>query len=793
MFAPKVAKPQAKLAESSERRLSSQRASLVARPFGGSAIERALLLQQTIGNQATARLLARQTSRPAVSNPPIDYEQEAGATENAMTSRGASWDFSQIPLFPPDRASRSHGSSPQPAIIQRKLVVGQDNDQLEHEADRAADQVMRMPAPDVSTTAAPPQISRKCAACEEEQNLQKKPAGPQAAAGEAPASVHEVLRSPGQPLDAATRAYFEPRFKYDFSAVRVHADAQATESARQISSLAYTVGTNVVFRSDTYAPDTPAGKGLLAHEMAHIVQQRHATANGPLSLGRPGGLAEQEAELAANRVTAGQQVALPRATENAAQVVRRSPGPKKPTPPSPPEWLGPLQASATHLSGDLWEVRLTGLGLSPVGPHKQMQAYLRTFNQNRPRGVERMVSAHIIGGEHIRDLGWDMPYDEAPCVGVSQSQHDKWSGEINSHMGSKGMGGGRATKTTGRTIIGPDVVKAIHADVYMHFPELRDISLRIINLEAKRIMGAKYGMPKPTSPMDVHKGSPMPAPKSPMDVHKGSPMPAPKSPMDVHKGSPMPKPKSSMDPTELLGIEPEVATPTTWRPRFNISGRTVRFGLSFRTIAATFGEFALTVGLSIAFEFLKRWMINNAIEDKYKEGWKAVGSKIDTQMDELKPEIAKQQLKLDEGEKVFANVVVKVYWIHHRISSHFQTTEWDEPDVVLADIYLMTKPVERERSYEAQVNLGSDRYPNMVKSKVDEFTRGFEVQVFSDDELVEFRDLYTDYLARKRRLYVDPYNAKLRDEVHALRKQIGDTYGPDAWPLEIEEAAGTAP
>ncbi|MEN3350507.1 MAG: hypothetical protein V7632_4142, partial [Bradyrhizobium sp.] len=62
MFAPKVAKPQTKLAESSECRLSSQRASLVARPFGGSAIERALLLQQTIGNQATARLLTRQTS-----------------------------------------------------------------------------------------------------------------------------------------------------------------------------------------------------------------------------------------------------------------------------------------------------------------------------------------------------------------------------------------------------------------------------------------------------------------------------------------------------------------------------------------------------------------------------------------------------------------------------------------------------------------------------------------------------------------------------------------------------------
>src|SRR5262245_60811956 len=91
------------------------------------------------------------------------------ATQNTMTeetSRGASWDFSKIPLFPPDRPSR--GSFPQPSIIQRKLVVGEPNDPLEHEADRVADQVMpgAMPAPEVSLAAAPPQLSRKCAGCE---------------------------------------------------------------------------------------------------------------------------------------------------------------------------------------------------------------------------------------------------------------------------------------------------------------------------------------------------------------------------------------------------------------------------------------------------------------------------------------------------------------------------------------------------------------------------------------------------------------------------------------------------
>ena len=89
--------------------------------------------------------------------------------------------------------------------IQPKLEIGAVDDPLEHEADHVADQVMRMPV----LTSAPPRISRKCEACEEEEEkLQKKEAGPQTAAGEAPAIVHEVLRSPGRPLDAKTARVF---------------------------------------------------------------------------------------------------------------------------------------------------------------------------------------------------------------------------------------------------------------------------------------------------------------------------------------------------------------------------------------------------------------------------------------------------------------------------------------------------------------------------------------------------------------------------------------------------------
>lgn len=92
-------------------------------------------------------------------------------------------------------------------------------------------------------------------------------------ATEVPQIIHDVLRSPGQPLDAETRAFMEPRFGHDFGQVRVHTDAKAAESARAVNALAYTVGRDVVLGTSQYAPGNPSGRQLLAHEMAHVLQQ----------------------------------------------------------------------------------------------------------------------------------------------------------------------------------------------------------------------------------------------------------------------------------------------------------------------------------------------------------------------------------------------------------------------------------------------------------------------------------------------------------------------------------------
>jgi Domain of unknown function (DUF4157) len=89
-----------------------------------------------------------------------------------------------------------------------------------------------------------------------------------------PPIVHEVLRSPGQPLTNDTRAFMEPRFGHDFSGVRVHTDLRAADSAQAVNALAYTVGQDVVFGAGQHRPQTLVGQRLLAHELAHTIQQR---------------------------------------------------------------------------------------------------------------------------------------------------------------------------------------------------------------------------------------------------------------------------------------------------------------------------------------------------------------------------------------------------------------------------------------------------------------------------------------------------------------------------------------
>jgi uncharacterized protein DUF4157 len=89
----------------------------------------------------------------------------------------------------------------------------------------------------------------------------------------APSVVQDALNSPGHSLDQSTRERMETGLGYDFSRVRVHADANASAANRAVNSNAFTVGHDVVFGDGQYRPHTADGQRLLAHELAHVVQQ----------------------------------------------------------------------------------------------------------------------------------------------------------------------------------------------------------------------------------------------------------------------------------------------------------------------------------------------------------------------------------------------------------------------------------------------------------------------------------------------------------------------------------------
>ena len=218
-------------------------------------------------------------------------------------------------------------------LIQPKLNINQPGDRYEQEADRVADQVMRMPDSEVSgISKGAAKIQRKCTAresgdglcpkCAEEEEIQRKPftlgitllqrqiEEPEEEeeeflqAKETPGRAFQVssetaanintVRSGGQPLPEWARSFFEPRFGHDFSQVRVHTDARAAEIAQVVNARAFTVGKDVVFGAGQYVPGTSSGQRLLAHELTHTIQQKQAMTKNiqnkaPISIQRSNG------------------------------------------------------------------------------------------------------------------------------------------------------------------------------------------------------------------------------------------------------------------------------------------------------------------------------------------------------------------------------------------------------------------------------------------------------------------------------------------------------------------------
>lgn len=216
--------------------------------------------------------------RRSISNQAVQQKSQMRTAEREGQLTRASThhhghDFSGIPLC-----------TTVPKSIQTKLTINRLGDRYEQEADRVSEQIMRMPELRVQPKCAGssmPGFKRKCGNCGKENlSLQCKSRGfaDPVAGGFAPPLVHGVLRSPGQSLDHHTRAFMEPHFGRDFSRVRLHTDLRASDAADVLQAQAFTVGNDIVFGTGKFAPSTPAGRKLLAHELTHVVQQGAAPA-----------------------------------------------------------------------------------------------------------------------------------------------------------------------------------------------------------------------------------------------------------------------------------------------------------------------------------------------------------------------------------------------------------------------------------------------------------------------------------------------------------------------------------
>jgi hypothetical protein len=222
-----------------------------------------LRLQRTIGNQAGQRLLRSNA-------------EDRNAVLSGTNSPHFGHDFSQIPARPPTAGG-----------IQTKLAINKPGDEYEQEADRVAEQVMRMPKPGFQRTCAWGGGCPKCQAdllSQPYKRLQTKRSYVENTDGTiVPSMAREVALSIAegrQPLTDSVRSYFEPRFGYDFSHVRVHTSRTADQVTNSLNARAYTLGNHIIFGARQYAPNSLVGRRLLANELAHVVQQSSEVPKG---------------------------------------------------------------------------------------------------------------------------------------------------------------------------------------------------------------------------------------------------------------------------------------------------------------------------------------------------------------------------------------------------------------------------------------------------------------------------------------------------------------------------------
>jgi hypothetical protein len=263
------------------------------------------------------------------------------------------------------------------------LLIAKPGDRSELEAESAADQMMGG-----RNAARPWSINRVSVGPEERGTagaVLRRSAISAATPSTVPPVVREVLRTPGEPLDAGNRGFFEPLFGRDLGSVRLHSDAKAADSSAAVNALAYTVGQDIVLgpeRRDLHAGET---KKVLAHELAHTVQQSRGGATPTLDPHSP---LEREAASVGTAAAAGSPVAI---AGSSAPGLARAPKPTPTPPPSPPQPPRPGRIISEVRAPDGTVIDME------VGPAVQRLGLENTLPSGTEVNLQGWQRAHQIG------------------------------------------------------------------------------------------------------------------------------------------------------------------------------------------------------------------------------------------------------------------------------------------------------------------------------------------------------------------------------------------------------------
>ncbi len=292
-------------------------------------VDQVLHLQRTIGNQAVQRLFKSGAlqAKLKIGKPNDKYEKEADrVAEQVMSipetkvSRQAEEEEEeeepiQTKLFsmePPtlQRQVEPEEEEEEEEPIQAKLLSA-ENPVLQKQEEEEEEEPIQTKSITEQIT---PLIQRQAESEKEEEEESVQPKSNSSTAAEVTPGIEtsiNSLKGGGQPLPESTRSYFEPRFGYDFSGVKVHTGDEAAKTAKSINARAFTIGNDVMFGASNYSPETGEGKKLLAHELTHVMQQE-STFYCKLAQSQTGNLPKQKLEQEVPARSSGMNIGVQR-------------------------------------------------------------------------------------------------------------------------------------------------------------------------------------------------------------------------------------------------------------------------------------------------------------------------------------------------------------------------------------------------------------------------------------------------------------------------------------------------